>query len=201
MASGSGSDERASGICGRAAPASGRGSRSSGAAPGERCLPGPAPPPKLLGYVVTQTLAGRGDQLKAYDLAISVLGRDASFDAAGRPDRPRRDRPPAARARPLLPDRRAGRAVSHRHPQGPLSGRVGGVGRARGRYTHPRRLITRARFRPCRPRSSRRRPPRRCGCGLTVGPGPPGRAWWFSRSAMSAAARLANGWRSVSRRT
>ena len=28
-----------------------------------------------------QTLAGRGDRLKAYDLAVSVLGRDASFDA------------------------------------------------------------------------------------------------------------------------
>ena len=40
---------------------------------------------KLLAYVVTQTLAGRGEQLKAYDLAISVLGRDKSFDAQADP--------------------------------------------------------------------------------------------------------------------
>src|SRR3954453_10329010 len=42
-----------------------------------------APPRRrrLLEYVVTQTFAGRGNQLKAYDLANSVLGREASFDA------------------------------------------------------------------------------------------------------------------------
>ena len=40
---------------------------------------------KLLEYVVEQTLAGRGDRLKAYDLAVSVLGRDASFDPQGDP--------------------------------------------------------------------------------------------------------------------
>ena len=47
----------------------------------------PAPPRrrKLLDYVVTQTLAGRGDHLEAYDLAISVLGRDASFDPQADP--------------------------------------------------------------------------------------------------------------------
>ena len=40
---------------------------------------------KLLEYVVEQTLAGRGDRLKAYDLAVCVLGRDAGFDPQGDP--------------------------------------------------------------------------------------------------------------------
>ena len=40
---------------------------------------------KLLEYAVEQTLAGRGERLKAYDLAVSVLGRDASFDPQGDP--------------------------------------------------------------------------------------------------------------------
>ena len=35
---------------------------------------------KLLGYLVDEALAGRNDRIKAYDLAVSVLGRDASFD-------------------------------------------------------------------------------------------------------------------------
>jgi TolB-like protein/tetratricopeptide (TPR) repeat protein len=40
---------------------------------------------KLLEYVVEQTLAGRSERLKAYDLAVSVLGRDAGFDPQGDP--------------------------------------------------------------------------------------------------------------------
>ena len=35
---------------------------------------------KLLEYVVEQTLAGRAERLKAYDLALLVLGRDERFD-------------------------------------------------------------------------------------------------------------------------
>src|SRR5262245_37738399 len=35
---------------------------------------------KLLEYVVEQTVAGRGERLKAYELAVSVLGRDQGFD-------------------------------------------------------------------------------------------------------------------------
>ena len=35
---------------------------------------------RLLRYVVEETLAGRGDQLKEYTLATEVFGRDASFD-------------------------------------------------------------------------------------------------------------------------
>ena len=45
-----------------------------------RAFPASGRPAKLLGYLVEQTLAGRGDRVKAYDLAVSVLGRDASFD-------------------------------------------------------------------------------------------------------------------------
>ena len=40
---------------------------------------------RLLEYVVEQTLAGRGDRLKAYELAVAVLGRDASFDPQSDP--------------------------------------------------------------------------------------------------------------------
>ena len=35
---------------------------------------------RLLAYVVEQTLAGRADRLKAFDLAVAVLGRDERFD-------------------------------------------------------------------------------------------------------------------------
>src|SRR5687768_11027639 len=34
----------------------------------------------LLRYVVEQTLAGRGDQLKEYTLGVEVFGRGAAFD-------------------------------------------------------------------------------------------------------------------------
>lgn len=40
---------------------------------------------KMLAYVVEQTLAGRGERLKAYDLALSVLDRGPDFDAQGDP--------------------------------------------------------------------------------------------------------------------
>lgn len=40
---------------------------------------------KLLDYVVEQTLAGRAERLKAYDLALSVLGRDERFDPQNDP--------------------------------------------------------------------------------------------------------------------
>ena len=35
---------------------------------------------RLLRFLVDETLAGRGDQLKEYTLATDVFGRDASFD-------------------------------------------------------------------------------------------------------------------------
>jgi hypothetical protein len=35
---------------------------------------------RLLAYMVEQTLAGQGDRLKAFDLAVAVLGRNAGFD-------------------------------------------------------------------------------------------------------------------------
>lgn len=40
---------------------------------------------KLLAYVVEQTLAGHADRLKAFDLALAVLGRDERFDAQNDP--------------------------------------------------------------------------------------------------------------------
>ena len=40
---------------------------------------------RLLKYVVEQTLAGRGERLKGFDLAVSVLGRDERFDAQNDP--------------------------------------------------------------------------------------------------------------------
>ena len=39
----------------------------------------------LLEYLVEQTLAGQGDRLKAYDLAVAVLGRDERFDPQNDP--------------------------------------------------------------------------------------------------------------------
>lgn len=36
---------------------------------------------RLLSYLVDQTLAGNGDRLKAYTVAVDGLGRDADFDA------------------------------------------------------------------------------------------------------------------------
>jgi TolB-like protein len=40
---------------------------------------------KLLAYVVEQTLAGRSSRLKAFDLAVNVLGRDERFDPQNDP--------------------------------------------------------------------------------------------------------------------
>ena len=40
---------------------------------------------KLLEYVVEQTLAGRANRLKAFDLAVAVLGRDERFDPQNDP--------------------------------------------------------------------------------------------------------------------
>jgi TolB-like protein/Tfp pilus assembly protein PilF len=39
----------------------------------------------FLGYVVEETIAGRGQRLKAYTIAVQVFHRDASFDAAQDP--------------------------------------------------------------------------------------------------------------------
>jgi adenylate cyclase len=40
---------------------------------------------KLLEYVVEQTLAGRANRLKAYELALVVLGRNERFDSQNDP--------------------------------------------------------------------------------------------------------------------
>jgi adenylate cyclase len=40
---------------------------------------------RFLRYVVEQTLAGRGDRIKAYDVAVTVFGRDDSFDPQSDP--------------------------------------------------------------------------------------------------------------------
>lgn len=45
--------------------------------------PGLAKSPQLahfLSFIVAETLAGRGDQIKAYTIAVDALGRDPSFD-------------------------------------------------------------------------------------------------------------------------
>lgn len=40
---------------------------------------------RFLRYVVEQTLAGRGNRIKAYDIAVTVFGRDESFDPQSDP--------------------------------------------------------------------------------------------------------------------
>ncbi|TJX07263.1 MAG: hypothetical protein E5X43_01680, partial [Mesorhizobium sp.] len=35
---------------------------------------------RFLSHVVEETLAGRGDRIKAYSIAVEVFGRDMSFD-------------------------------------------------------------------------------------------------------------------------
>ena len=75
---------------------------------------------ELLAYVIEQALAGHGDQLKAYNLAVSVLGRDVDFDPQGDPivrievGRLRRDL-----EHYYLTDGSDRPAPDH-HPQGPL---------------------------------------------------------------------------------
>ena len=50
-----------------------------------RAFPASARRRRLLEYVVEQTLADRADRLKAYDLAVAVLGRDERFDPQNDP--------------------------------------------------------------------------------------------------------------------
>ena len=40
---------------------------------------------RFLAYVVEETVAGRGDRIKAYSIATEVFGRDSSFDAQADP--------------------------------------------------------------------------------------------------------------------
>ena len=40
---------------------------------------------RFLTYVVEETIAGRGDRIKAYSIATEVFGRDSSFDAQADP--------------------------------------------------------------------------------------------------------------------
>lgn len=50
-----------------------------------KAFPATARGRELLAYVVEQALTGRSDRLKAYNLAVSVLGRDAGFDPQADP--------------------------------------------------------------------------------------------------------------------
>ena len=52
---------------------------------GASAFPASARRRRLLEYVVEQTLAGRAERLKAFDLAIAVLGRDKRFDPQNNP--------------------------------------------------------------------------------------------------------------------
>ena len=52
---------------------------------GAAAFPASARRRRLLEYVVEQTLAGRAERLKAFDLAIAVLGRDKRFDPQNNP--------------------------------------------------------------------------------------------------------------------
>ena len=40
---------------------------------------------RFLSYIVEETLAGRGDRIKAYNVAMAVFGRDDSFDPQSDP--------------------------------------------------------------------------------------------------------------------
>jgi len=40
---------------------------------------------KFLEYIVEEALAGRGDRIKAFSVAVEVFGRDASFDPQSDP--------------------------------------------------------------------------------------------------------------------
>ena len=121
---------------------------------------------RLLEYVVEQTLDDRANRLKAFDLAVAVLGRDERFDPQNDPivrievGRLRRDLDHYyAEGRPRRPD-------PDHHPQGPLCPGVRGAGagaQVKGCHAFRHRLLlatTAARGRGSRP--GRRRPDRRC---------------------------------------
>ena len=50
---------------------------------------------RFLEYLVNETLAGRGERLKAYNVALEVFDRPETFDPAVDPLRADRGRPPA----------------------------------------------------------------------------------------------------------
>ena len=58
---------------------------------------------RFLRHIVEETLAGRGERIKAYSIATTVFGRDARFDPQLDFDRPHRGWPPPPIARALLP--------------------------------------------------------------------------------------------------
>ena len=97
----------------------------------------------LLRYLVEETLAGRGDLLKGFSVALAVFGRDESFDPQADPvvrfeaRRLRRD------LAQLLRRRRQPRPGSHHHSQGRLrpAFRVAGP-RGRARRRAPRARAT-----------------------------------------------------------
>ena len=69
----------------------------------------------FLRYVVGETLAGRTERIKAYAIAVSVLGRDANFDPQTDPVVRIEARSASASAGALLPDRRG----RFQHPDRP----------------------------------------------------------------------------------
>ena len=72
---------------------------------------GPERARRFLRYVVEEALAGRGERIKAYTIAVEVLGRDEGFDAHT-PTRPCASRPPGCAARRSATTEAARRAAA-----------------------------------------------------------------------------------------
>jgi hypothetical protein len=53
--------------------------------PGQRDFEATDRERRFLGYVVEETLAGRGSRIKAYSIAVEVFGRNAAFDPQNDP--------------------------------------------------------------------------------------------------------------------
>lgn len=78
---------------------------------------------RFLSYVVGETLDGRADRIKAYNIALAAFGRGEDFDPLNDPI-VRIEAGRLRRARALLPDRGTGRSPSCLDPQGLLRGEL-----------------------------------------------------------------------------
>ena len=67
-------------------------------------------PTNSLGYVVTESLSGRADRIKAYTIAVEVFGRSGTFDPQSDPVVRIEGGSGAARIGAVLPDRRVVRS-------------------------------------------------------------------------------------------
>ena len=81
----------------------------------------------FLRHVVEETLAGRAERIKAYNIATTVFGRDDRFDPQLELDREDRGGPPPPVAGALLPDQRPGRSGEDRRSQGILRSHLRGA--------------------------------------------------------------------------